>query len=225
MTNAIRSIDTTMLSLAKLTGAWAIAVAILAGTTTVAFVAVENWARPLFVVERQRLQSETAGVEMGAALGSVELTTGTMVEQRFDAVSNGLTGLRLLTVTWNQTPDDYTCEWSLLEHSSDGRSKREIRKGAFSTASVRDWGTIELAFEPVPDSFSAHYTLQIRSAEDRPSRPAGLPLFAPQIGRDKGVWAGRRLPIQITTKSQETTPAIPKSATLDLQPVYAKDRG
>ena len=225
MTNAIRSIETTMLSLAKLTGAWVIAVAILAGTTTVAFVAVEAWARPLFVVERQRLQSETAGVEMGAALGSVELTTGTMVEQRFDAVSNGLTGLRLLTVTWNQTPDDYRCEWSLLEHSSDGRSKREIRKGAFSTASVRDWGTIELAFEPVPDSFSAHYTLQIRSAEDRPSRPAGLPLFAPQIGRDKGVWAGRRLPIQITTKSQETTPAIPKSATLDLQPVYAKDRG
>ena len=191
--------------------AWACCVGVLVVATLAAFRGIEAWARPAFAVTAPQGVETVARV--GDLVGSVALTDGLVVRQKFGAARDGLAGLRLRAVTWLKEPDAYGCSWALVEISADGRSQRVVRSGAIDTAAARDWEFLDLRFEPITDSRAVQYLLRIVAAPGQPERPIGLPLYAPQG------------PCRLPTFRREAADALaaetPQPAALQIELVYA----
>ncbi len=189
--------------------AWTLCLATLGLATAAAFRSVEAWARPAFGAQVKACDHR---VRVGGFQWPVELSDGLVVRQEFDVGRDGLAGLRLQTVTWRHVPDAHACTWSLLEIAADGRARKVVRSGTFDAAATTDWGFIDLAFAPIPDSFAGRYALRIVAAAGRPERPAGLPLFTA---------VGQPATLNVRRKQEGATPPpIPPAACLNLEFVF-----
>lgn len=161
----------------RLTAAWVLALTLIATAATAAFHGVDARARAAFAEHRRT--APAAPPAIGEVVGSVAVADDVVIRHEFDAPADGLTGLRLRTVTWGMVPEAYACGWSLVEVAADGRSLRTVRSGTISTASATDWGYAELLFEPIVDSAAARYALRITTGPGSREKPLGLPLFRP----------------------------------------------
>jgi len=166
-----------ILTRARRAAAWALGLGVVAVAALAAFRGVDARARAAF--EEHRRTAPVARTAIGEVVGSVAVADDVVVRHVFDAPADGLTGLRLRTVTWGQVPDDYGCGWSLVEVAADGRSLRTVRSGTLSTAAATDWGYCDLTFAPIADSGAARYALRITTGPGGREKPLGLPLFRP----------------------------------------------
>lgn len=176
MATAARSTDT-FIAQARLAAAWALALTVVACGAAAAFRGVDARARAAFAEHRRLAPAPQAAV--GEVVGSVAVADDVVVRHEFDVPADGLTGLRLRTVTWGATPEEYGCRWSLVEVAADGRSLRTVRSGTLATATATDWGYADLRFDPIIDSAAARYALRITTGPGGRERPLGLPLFRP----------------------------------------------
>lgn len=166
-----------IISRVRLAAAWVLALAVVAVAAVSAFRGVEARARVAFDEHRRMAPAPRHAV--GEVVGSVAVADDVIVRQEFDVPADGLTGLRLRTVTWQTMPDDYDCRWSLMEVAADGRSLRTTRSGTISTSAATDWGYAELRFSPIVDSAAARYALRITTGPGVRAKPLGVPLFRP----------------------------------------------
>jgi len=166
-----------ILARARLAAAWVLCLCVVAAATLAAFRGVDARARAAFEEHRRLAPAPQAAV--GEVVGSVAVTDDVVVRHEFDVPADGLTGLRLRTVTWGATPEEYGCRWSLVEVTADGRSLRTVRSGTVVTAAATDWGYADLRFDPIVDSAAARYALRITTGPGARARPLGLPLFRP----------------------------------------------
>lgn len=190
--------------------AWILCLAVLAAGTVGGFCGVAAWARAAFD-DHHRLTPPVT-TRIGEVVGSVAMEDDIVVRQEFDVMADGLAGLRVRTVTWGATPDDYGCDWSLVEVAADGRAVRTIRSGTLAPAAATDWGYADLRFEPIPDSCAARYALRITTGPGRRARPLGLPLFSPVDAA-----------VDVAVRRRHGGPplAVPRSAVLDVRLVHA----
>lgn len=193
--------------------AWIVCLAVVGGATAVGFVVIDAWARQAFIARRARAAAPPA--LPGPVVGSVAVTDDVVIRHEFDADRDGLAGLQLRTVTWGAEPEAYECRWSLVESSPDGRAWRTLRSGTIATASARDWGSVDLRFDPVADSLAGRYAVRITTGTAVVSRPLGLPLFAASEPSSR----------VIVRRRKGSPPAIPATATLDVRPLYAGEGG
>lgn len=161
----------------RVAAAWALCLAVVAAVAAAAFLGVDARARAAFAEHRRT--SPVVRPAIGEVIGSVAVVDDVVIRQEMDVSADGLTGLRVRTVTWGLTPEDYACGWSLVELAADGRSLRTVRSGTLSTGSASDWGYVELRFEPIIDSAAARYALRITTGPGSREKPLGLPLFRP----------------------------------------------
>lgn len=162
---------------ARRAAAWAVALAMVATAAAAAFCGMDARARAAFAEHRRT--APAAQPAISEVVGSVAVADDVVIRHEFDAPADGLTGLRLRTVTWGMVPEEYGCGWSLVEVAADGRSLRTVRSGTIATATATDWGYAELLFEPIVDSAAARYALRITTGPGSREKPLGLPLFRP----------------------------------------------
>ena len=194
--------------------AWTVCLAALAVGTVGGFRGVAAWARAAF--DEHRRNPAVAGPRIGEVVGSVAVADDVVVRQELDVLEDGLAGLRVRTVTWGAAPDDYGCDWSLVEVDADGRSLRTVRSGTLAPAAATDWGYVDLRFDPIPDSFAARYALRITTGPGTPAKPLGLPLFRP---------VGPAVEVAVRRRHGGEPPAVPLPATLDVRLVHAPEGG
>jgi hypothetical protein len=173
-------------SAVHLFAAWLVCLVGLGLATVAAFRTVEACARPAF--ERQMAKTEsTASVglaadeaiaRVGAFLWPIELADGVVIRQEFDVHRDGLSGIRLRTVTWHETPAAHPIRWSLQEVSgSQWQERTVVRSGTLDPTRADDWGYVELRFDPIPATAGGRYALKLVAADGRPAHVMGLPLF------------------------------------------------
>jgi hypothetical protein len=199
---------------ARLTAAWVLALALVATAATAAFRGVDARARAAFAEHRRTAPAAQPAV--GDVVGSVAVADDVVIRHEFDVTADGLTGVRLRTVTWGKSPEDYDCGWSLVEVAADGRSLRTVRSGTISTASSTDWGYAELLFEPIIDSAAARYALRITTGPGSRAKPLGLPLFRPVEPA-----------VDVSVRQRRGGPRrdLPLPAVLDVQLVHVSEGG
>ncbi|MFM7207899.1 MAG: hypothetical protein ACKO4T_14655 [Planctomycetaceae bacterium] len=193
--------------------AWVVCLAVVGGVTAGGLVVVDTWARQAFTAHRAGAVAPPA--LLGPVVGSIAVTDDVVIRHEFDADRDGLAGLQVRTVTWGAEPDAYECRWSLVESSPDGRAWHTVRSGTIATSSARDWGSVELRFDPVADSLAGRYAVRITTGTTVVSRPLGLPLFA----------ASQPSSHVIVRRRKGSPPAVPAAATLDVRPLYAGEGG
>jgi|694.fasta_scaffold37824_5 hypothetical protein len=196
----------------RLAAAWALALAVVAAGATAAFRGVDARARAAFAEHRRLAPAPQAAV--GEVVGSVAVVDDVVVRHEFDVADDGLTGLRLRTVTWGATPEEYGCHWSLVEVAADGRSLGTVRSGTLSPAAATDWGYAELRFDPIIDSAAARYALRITTGPGPREKPLGLPLFRPVEPA-----------VDVSVRQRHGGPRrdLPLPAVLDVQPVHVPE--
>jgi len=213
MASGERSTDAVMATL-RLAAAWVLGLTVVGTGAVAAFCGVDARARAAFADHRRTTPAARAMI--GAVVGSVPVADDVVIRQEFDAPADGLTGLRLRTVTWGAAPDDYSCGWSLVEVAADGRSLRTVRSGTISTVAATDWGYVDLAFEPIIDSAAARYALRITTGPGSREKPLGLPLFRP---------VGPAIDVSVRRRHGGPRRDLPLPAVLDVQLVHVAEGG
>jgi hypothetical protein len=199
--------------------AWSLCIAGVAAAAAAGFRGLTAWARPALTAEFVARRAALAQTLVGEVVGSVALSDGAGISQSFDALENGLCGLRLRVVTWHEIPDAYECSWSLAVEGLDGWLGAVVRHGTLAADEARDWEWLELAFEPLHDSRATRYTLVITGGAAQQNHPVGVPLHRPV--------SALQLPARPHHggASEGPMPAIPPQSVLDLQPRYVDERG
>ncbi|GEM_PF-2109328 len=198
--------------------AWSTCLMALAAVTALGFRGIEAWARPIFDARIEELRRVAREFPSGGVVAAVPLSDGVVVRQDFDAFQDGLCGLRLRVVTWQKTPDPYTCAWSLMRHADDQSTPEIVRCGTFSADVARDWEAITLLFEPVSDSAAVRYTFRIKAGSAEGANLVGVPLYASPGGQRNGARVVRR---PHPGKAASGHPqVIPSDAVLALQSLY-----